>query len=154
MTTKVVLRSGKDRLRYAISFEMLLMVFLIPAGAIFFDKPMAEIGALGVALAVKAMLLNLIYNWVFDRIDAKAGRVSSQRSTLGRLLHAVGFELGLVLTSVPLYVWWLQITVLDAFLADLAVTTFIVGYTYVFTLAYDKAFPLLGRPKMSDAWVS
>lgn len=92
MTTKVVLRSGKDRLRYAISFEMLLMVFLIPAGAIFFDKPMAEIGALGVALAVKAMLLNLIYNWVFDRIDAKAGRVSSQRSTLGRLLHAVGFD--------------------------------------------------------------
>jgi uncharacterized membrane protein len=45
------MRSGKDRLRYTISFELILMLFLIPAGVIFFDKPAASIGVLGVALA-------------------------------------------------------------------------------------------------------
>ncbi|AKS46132.1 Uncharacterized membrane protein [Octadecabacter temperatus] len=142
MSAKVVLRSGKDRLRYAVSFEFLLMVILVPAGAIFFDKPITEIGVLGIILAVKAMILNLAYNRIFDHFDTKAGRVSSQRSQVGRILHAVGFELMLLISSIPLYAWWLQITLLDAFLTDIVVTTFIVGYTYFFTLGYDKAFPL------------
>lgn len=142
MSTEVVLRSGKDRLRYTVSFELLLMIFIIPAGTFFFDKPVAEIGVLGVALSVKAMVLNLVYNRLFDQFDAKAGRISSQRSHLGRILHAVGFELSMTITSLPLYVWWLQITVLEAFAADIVVTTFVVGYTYVFTLAYDKIYPL------------
>lgn len=146
MSNNVVQRSGKDRLRYAISFEVLLMMILVPAGAAFFDKPIAEIGVLGAALAGKAMLLNLAYNWVFDQFDARAERISSERSHLGRILHAMGFEITLTITSLPLYVWWLEIGVLDAFLADIFITSFVVGYTYVFTLAYDKAFPLRRLP--------
>jgi uncharacterized membrane protein len=144
------MRSGRDRLRYAVSFELLLMALLVPAGAVFFEKPITEVGVLGLVLAVKAMVLNLIYNWVFDRVDAKAGRVSSQRSTRGRILHAVGFELMLLTTSIPLYAWWLQITLLEAVLADLVVTTFIVGYTYAFTLAYDRFFPLPAAFQTAD----
>ena len=33
MSKTVALRSGKDRLRYSITFEVTLMAFLIPAGA-------------------------------------------------------------------------------------------------------------------------
>ena len=142
MSEKIVLRSGKDRLRYAISFELLLMVILVPAGAVFFDKPIAEIGALGVILAGKAMLLHLVYNWVFDKIDARAERVASERSHMGRIVHAVGFEVFLVSTSLPIYAWWLGIGLLEALVADVVVTSFVVAYTYLFTLAYDRLFPL------------
>lgn len=142
MSNKVVLRSGKDRLRYAISFELLLMAILVPVGAAFFDKPLAEIGLLGAVLAGKAMLLNLVYNWVFDKIDARAGRIASDRSHFGRILHAIGFETSLVLTSLPIYAWWLGIGLLEALMTDLVVTSFVVAYTYVFTLAYDRLFPL------------
>ncbi|MEP5761230.1 MAG: PACE efflux transporter [Litoreibacter sp.] len=142
MSTNVILRSTKDRLRYVVSFEILLLAILIPAGSLFFEKSVYEVGILGVMLAMKAMLLNLAYNRVFDQFDAKAGRISSQRSHLGRILHAIGFEVFLMVTSLPLYVWWLQVTVMEAILADGVVTTFIVGYTYAFTLAYDKSFPL------------
>lgn len=142
MSDKVTLRTGKDRLRYTISFELLLMAFLVPVGAAFFDKPVAEIGALGVVLAVKAMALNLIYNWAFDRIDARAGRVASQRSHVGRILHAIGFEVSLVITSLPIYAWWLGIGLLEALMTDIVVTSFVVAYTYFFTLAYDRLFPL------------
>ena len=143
MSNKVVKRTGKDRIRYAISFEVLLMVMLIPAGAAFFDKAMTDIGILGVILSVKALFLSLAYNWVFDHFDAKAGRVSSQRSTLGRVFHAVGFEVSLTVTSLPIYAWWLQIGILEALAADVVITSFVVFYTYVFTLAYDKTFPLI-----------
>lgn len=150
MTDQAILRTRRDRLRYTISFEVTLMAMLIPVGAAFFDTSVAEIGLLGVVLSLKAMVLNLVYNWVFDRIDARSGRISSERSHLGRILHAVGFEVSLTFTSLPIYMLWLKIGALEALAADIVVTTFVVGYTYVFTLAYDKAFPLV-RPQATEA---
>lgn len=145
MTDTAILRSGRDRLRYTITFELLLMTMLIPAGMAFFDKSVMDIGLLGAILSSKAMVLNLIYNWGFDRIDARSGRIASERSHKGRILHAIGFEASLTLTSLPIYMLWLKIGVVEALAADVVVTTFVVAYTYVFTLAYDKAFPIV-RP--------
>ena len=99
-------------------------------------------GRRGVVLSLKAVLIGLLYNWVFDRLDARMGRVSSDRSTLGRALHAIGFEFSLVTTSLPIYLWWLNLTLLEAVLMDAVITTFVVVYTYVFTLAYDRLFPV------------
>lgn len=142
MSNQVAFRTPKDRLRYAVAFEIILMMMLVPVGAWVFDKPITHIGSLGIVLSLKAMLLHFIYNWAFDRIDARAGRVSSQRSRIGRLVHAFGFEVSLTLTSLPIYVWWLQISILNALAADVVVTSFVVAYTYVFTLIYDRMYPL------------
>lgn len=143
MSQSPAMRTGADRLRYTATFEMTLMVLLVPAGAAFFDKGWADIGVLGLILSVKAMLINLVYNWVFDHVDARADRISSDRSTFGRVMHAVGFELSLLITSLPIYVWWLNLTLLEALLTDLVVTSFVVLYTYVFTLGYDRLFPVM-----------
>ncbi len=142
MSNNTTIRSGKDRLRYTLIFEGLLILVTVPAGALFYDKPLASIGLLGVILAVKAMVINLIYNWVFDRFDARRGRMSTERSHLGRLAHAFGFEATLLSTSLPLYTWWLGIGVFEALAVDLVVTSFVVVYTYGFTLMYDRVFPL------------
>ncbi|WP_133485662.1 PACE efflux transporter [Aliiroseovarius marinus] len=136
------MRTGRDRLRYTISFELLLMALLVPVGAIYFDKALHEIGALGLILSLKAMAINLVYNWVFDRVDARAGRISSDRSAIGRIMHATGFELTLLVTSLPIYMWWLQLGLIEAIATDLTVTTFVVFYTYLFTLGYDRLFPV------------
>lgn len=143
MSQSPAMRSGADRLRYTVTFEITLMVLLVPAGAAFFDKGWADIGVLGLILSLKAMLINLAYNWVFDHIDARANRISSDRSTVGRILHAVGFELSLLVTSLPIYMWWLNLSVLEAVLTDLVVTSFVVAYTYMFTLGYDHLFPVV-----------
>ena len=145
MSQSPAMRTGADRLRYTVVFEMTLLVLLVPAGAAFFDKGWADIGALGLILSTKAMLVNLIYNWVFDHVDARANRISSDRSTIGRIVHAVGFELSLVITSLPIYVWWLTLSVLEALMTDLVVTSFVVVYTYLFTLGYDRLFPVVPR---------
>lgn len=150
MADKAILRTGRDRLRYTISFEVFLMAMLIPAGAVFFDTSLADIGLLGGALALKAMALNLGYNWVFDRIEARSGRISSERSHIGRILHAIGFEASLIATSLPFYMLWLKINFLEALATNLVVTTFVVTYTYVFTLIYDRVFPLT-RPQAVNA---
>ena len=146
MSQTTVVRTGKDRLRYTIVFEATLMMALIPAGAAFFGKGLADIGLLGIFLSIKAMLVNLIYNWLFDHVDARANRISSDRSTLGRIVHAVGFESTLLITSLPIYMWWLNLTLLQAFVTDVVVTSFVVVYTYAFTLAYDRLYPVMRVP--------
>ncbi len=151
MSQPVALRSGRDRLRYTIAFEMILMSILVPVGSVLLDKDLGMIGLLGLALMVKAMLMGLAYNWVFDVIYARTGRVSSDRGVLARAVHAVGFELTLVATSLPIYVWWLDLTLLQALAADLVVTSFVVLYTFAFTLAYDRIFPVTPAPARAGA---
>lgn len=142
MSDAVILRSARDRLRYSLSFEITLMALLVPAGALFFDKALGEIGLLALVLSGKAMLWHLIYNWIFDRWEAGKGRIASNRNWRWRMVHAVGFEVTLMLTSLPIYMLWLGIGLLEALSLDIVVTSFVVVYTYVFTLGYDRMFPL------------
>lgn len=142
MKQNIVIRSGKDRLRYTGLFELTLMAILTPVIAVVLKKPMFDVGLLAVVLSLKAMFFNLAYNWLFDRYDARAGRIPSERSYVWRIVHALGFEVGLLFTSLPIVVWWLGLTIWQALLMDLAVTSFVVGYTFFFTLGYDRLFPV------------
>jgi len=142
MSHDIPLRSGRDRLRYTVSFELTLMALLVPAGVVFFEKGLGEIGLLGLVLSGKAMLVSLAWNWVFDHWDARRGRISSQRSRLGRLAHALGFEGCLMLSSLPIYMVWLGLELWQALATDATITSFVVAYTYVFTMAYDRTFPV------------
>ena len=142
MKTKVVLRSGADRLRYAILFEVLLIAMLAPIGALVLERQFQDIGLLAAVLSLKAMIINLIYNWLFDLWDLQTGRTPTNRSFFGRLAHAVGFECSLVLTSLPIVMWWLGLNFLQALTLDVAVTAIVVVYTLVFGWIYDRVFPV------------
>ena len=48
----------------------------------------------------------------------------------------------LVLILVPVMAWWLNITLLDAFLLDLGFLAFFFIYTVVFTWVFDRVFGL------------
>jgi len=139
---KITTRTSRDRLRYTCLFEFFIILILAPIGAIIFDRHLFDIGLLSLVLSLKAMVLNLIYNWLFDQWDVRAGRIPTQRSFVGRIGHAVGFEAGLMLTSLPIVMWWLGLTLLEAFLMDVVVTSLIVAYTFVFTWSYDLLYPV------------
>ncbi len=146
MNTTIAVRTGKDRLRYTCLFELFLVAMLAPIGAFVLQKEVMDFGLLTIVLSLKAMLFNLIYNWAFDKFDVRAGRVPTDRSFLRRILHALGFEIGLMFTSLPIVVWWLGLSILQAILIDLVITSFVVFYTFVFTWGYDRLFPVHQLP--------
>jgi uncharacterized membrane protein len=146
MNTTIAVRTGKDRLRYTCLFELFLVAMLAPIGAFFLQKEVLDFGLLTILLSLKAMLFNLLYNWAFDKLDVRAGRVPTDRSFLRRILHALGFEVGLVFTSLPIVIWWLGLSILQAILMDLVITSFVVFYTIVFTWGYDRLFPVSQIP--------
>ncbi|MCZ8258374.1 MAG: PACE efflux transporter, partial [Polaromonas sp.] len=60
------------------------------------------------------------------------------RRTLGaRAVHAVLFEIGLIIAVVPLAAWWLDIGLWEAFVLDIAIVLFFLPYTFGFNWAYD-----------------
>ena len=80
---------------------------------------------------------------MYDRVDVRRGRVPTERTATGRIIHAVGFETILVTTSLPIVMWWLGISWWQALLMDLGLMAVVVVYTFLFTVTYDRLFPVV-----------
>ena len=129
-------------MRYALIFELLLVAMVGVALSFIVDRSTADTSLLAAVLSGIALLMNLIYNYCFDRIDVYCGRIPTERTPFRRVVHAVGFESILILTSLPILMWWLDLSLWQALILDLGVMFVIVIYTFLFTLAYDKYFPI------------
>ena len=135
------MRSALDRLRHAISFEIIALILVIPAGAILFDVPLHDFGVVGIVSATLATLWNLGYNVLFDlALQRLTG--TTLKSRIVRVLHALAFEAGLLVVVLPFIAWYLGISLWDAFVLDIALAAFYIVYAYVFNLIYDTLFPL------------
>jgi uncharacterized membrane protein len=142
MATDIVMRTGLDRLRYAVLFEGILVVALSFTMVLMFDRSLLDMGALSVVLSLIALIINFIYNYAYDTVDVRHGRVPTERSRGGRIVHAVGFEFTLVLVNLPVIMWWMQWGWWQAVVFDVVAMAAVVVYTYFFTLAYDRVFPI------------
>lgn len=142
MANEIVIRSKWDRLRYTIIFEILLLGTITPMLTYFLDREFVEMGILSLILSLKAMLINFIFNYVYDRVDVAFGRIPTERSILGRVVHALSFELTLTATSLPIIMWWLGFTIWQALLMDISVMVSVVLMTFIYTWSYDKIFPV------------
>ena len=135
------MRSAFDRLRHAISFEVIALILVIPAGAILFEVPLHDFGVVGIVSATLATLWNLGYNVLFDlALQRLTG--TTLKSRIVRVLHALAFEAGLLVVLLPFIAWYLDISLWDAFVLDIALAAFYIIYAYVFNLIYDTLFPL------------
>lgn len=54
----------------------------------------------------------------------------------------MGFEAGFVAITLPLFAWWLEISLLDAFFLDIGLTLFFMFFTFFYSWAFDKIFGL------------
>jgi uncharacterized membrane protein len=135
------MRTFRDRLRHALSFEIIALVIITPLGAWAFGIPLGSIGFVAVVSATIATAWTYLYNLVFDHALLRfAGDV--RKSVPMRIVHALLFEAGLLLVLLPFIAWYLQVSLLDAFLMDLSFAVFYLGYTFVFNWLYDLVFPL------------
>lgn len=128
------------RVLQAVLYELFALAAVGPALAWLFDEPMGSTAALTVLMSTIALGWNFVFNGWFERWEAR--QAVKGRSLRRRVLHGLGFEGGLVVMLVPLMAWWLETTLLQAFIADLGVLAFFFVYAIVFTWAFDKVFGL------------
>ena len=144
------MRTARDRIFHAISFEIIGLALITPLGAWVFHMPMHDIGLLGIVGATIATLWNYVYNLGFDHTMRRM-RGSTRKTTPIRVLHAIMFEAGLLFVLLPLFAWYLGVSLWQAFLMDVSFALFYMGYAFVFNWMYDRLFPLPEWQKLEAA---
>lgn len=127
-------KSITERIFQAIGFELLAILICTPLLAWIMNKPMVDMGVVTIAMAALALAWNVIFNGYFDRV---LKRFAIAHNAWTRVVHALLFEGGLVALGVPLIAWWLDISLLEAFVLDIGVLLFFLPYTYVYHWVYD-----------------
>lgn len=135
------MRSTADRIRHAISFEVLALLIVTPMGAWLFDKPLHEIGVVTIVSASFATGWNYLYNLGFDHALRRL-RGTVRKTVPIRVLHAVIFEIGLLFVLMPFIAWYLSISLMEAFLIDVSFALFYLIYAFVFNWVYDVIYPV------------
>ncbi|KVT54460.1 PACE efflux transporter [Burkholderia ubonensis] len=133
------------KITQAILYEAIAIACISPAIAALFGEGLVYSGALSATMSAIALLWNMVYNTLFERWEAT--RVQRTRTLGRRIIHACGFEGGLIFILVPVVAWWLDISWFDAFLVDLGLFVFFFCYAFVFQWAFDRVFDVPAATK-------
>lgn len=130
----------KRKVIYITLYEVIAIAMSTTGLALLSGAEMGHASVAAVAASAIAVVWNLVFNTLFERWEARQAKRG--RSLLRRVAHAIGFEGGLVVTLVPLFAWWLDISLWQAFVLDLGLIVFFLVYTFVFNLLFDRVFGL------------
>lgn len=135
------MRTTADRIRHAVSFEIIGIIIATPLAAFAFHLHAGDSAIIIVASATIAMVWNYFYNLGFDHLMQRFTGGTAKTARI-RVVHAILFELGLLIIMLPLVALYLQISLWQALVMDVALALFYMGYAFVFNWAYDRVFPL------------
>ncbi|KWH44989.1 PACE efflux transporter [Burkholderia cepacia] len=138
------------RITQAVLYEAIAISCISPVIAALFKQGLVYSGALSATMSAIAMLWNMIFNALFERWEAS--RRQPARTLGRRILHATGFEGGLIFILVPVVSWWLDISWFDiswfdAFVVDIGLFAFFFCYAFAFQWAFDRVFDVPAATK-------
>lgn len=128
------------RILYAVSFEGVGLVLSTGFMMAATGAGVAAAGSLSVAAGLIALCWNYVFNWMFERWEAR--HAPRGRPFAIRLVHGVLFEGSLTLLMVPLLIWWLSTDLWTALGAEIGLLALWGLYTIAFTWAFDRIFGL------------
>ncbi|MFB1117512.1 multidrug/biocide efflux PACE transporter [Dickeya dadantii] len=127
-------KTFRERMAHAIGFEVMALLICAPIGAWVLGRSILQVGALSIMLSSVAMIWNVVYNSLFDRLWP-VSRV--RRGLWVRMGHALGFEGGFILIGLPLAAWMLNITLWQALMVEIGFFLFFLPYTMAYNWLYD-----------------
>jgi len=133
------------RVLQSLLYEGIAVLIIAPVLSVVFDESAVSTFALSVILSTVALVWTYIFNTMFEHWEVRQRQ--RERTFRRRVAHGIGVEGGMVVFLVPIIAVWLQITLLEAFLADVGMLVFFFFYTIVFTWGFDKVF---GLPKSAQ----
>lgn len=128
----------RRKIIYAVSFEPLGTLVATLGLMVMSDaKPLQSL-TLSVIGATIALCWSYLFNTVFEAWEAR--QPVKGRSALRRAVHALLFEGGLVLISVPIMAWGLGVGLVEAAAYEAGLIVLFIVYTYAFTWGFDRVF--------------
>jgi len=135
-----VLSPVARRVVQAILYEVIAVLAVGPLLSFVFDESAGSSFLLAFVMSTIALGWNYVFNTLFERWER--GRAIKGRSFKRRLMHGLGFEGGLVIMLVPLMALWMDVSLLQAGIAQAGIFAFFFVYSLVFTWSFDRIFGL------------
>lgn len=126
--------STNERILHSLLFEVIALSLLIPFGSFFSGIDTGSMTGLAVGLSLTAMCWNYVYNLIFDKYFG-ANRI--HRSLNLRIVHAIVFEFGLLVVTLPAIMWMLNMDFINALILDIGMIIFFVIFAIVYNWCYD-----------------
>ena len=134
------MQGTKRRVTYVFFYEIFSFFICAMVLAVLSNTSISHTGPLSILIAVIAVTINYFYNHVFEMWEKK--QISKKRTVMRRVVHAIGFQIVLVMILIPLIAWWMQISLIKAFLLDFSLMVLIPCYTFVYNYLFDHIFGL------------
>ena len=128
------------RIIHMLGFEVFGVIIFTPFAMLVLNESIFHIGVIAIAISLMAMVWNFIYNYIFDLIESSLNGHRSTRKISMRLLHALLFEVGLLIVTVPLVAYWLEMSLLNALLVDIGFVVFYLVYAFFYNYIFDKIY--------------
>ncbi|WP_333912069.1 PACE efflux transporter [Vibrio coralliirubri] len=125
-----------ERIFHAVLFEVFAVLLSIGMLMVATDHEVGSLSGTMIIVATIAMCWNFLFNWIFDQFYTGE---KENRSIKLRIYHVILFEIGLLVLTIPVIAYILEVGVWEAFVMDVGITIFITIYAFTFNLAYDKA---------------
>lgn len=130
----------KRRIVYVVLYEAIAIAVASLGLAWMADASLGSSGVLATLASAVAVVWNVVFNHAFEAWESR--QAVRGRSVARRVAHAIGFEGGLILFLVPLFAWWLNVSLWQALVMDLGLVVFFLCYTFVFNWVFDHVFGL------------
>lgn len=128
-------RTPYERVAHAVLYELVGIITSMPIIAFFSGKSFSESGLIALIVSITAMTWNYLFNLIFDQVKQKR---QFNHTPITRVVHGILFEVGLIGLTVPLIALFMGLSLLDAFLLELAMLLYFFPYTILFNWSYDK----------------
>lgn len=93
-----------------------------------------------ILVSTVATAWNYVWNTIFEALERRFG--ATGRGARSRALHAIGYEGGVLLVTIPLVALMLGVGFLEALAIEAGLLVFFLVFTLLYTWVFDRIFGL------------
>ena len=128
------------RIVYALGYETLSVLFTVVVMSGLLGHGGGQSTLTAVLLSTTATVWNYVWNTMFERLERRIG--ATGRGPAARALHAIGYEGGVLVFTIPLVAVMLGVGLLEAAMLEGGMLVFFLAFTAVYAWAFDRVFGL------------
>ncbi|MBL3698733.1 PACE efflux transporter [Leucobacter luti] len=128
------------RVTFVAGYEGLSVLFTVFVLSALLGHSGGESTLTAILVSTTATAWNYVWNTIFEALERRSG--ATGRGARARALHAIGYEGGVLLFTIPLVALMLHVSLLEALVIESGLLVFFLVFTLGYTWAFDRVFGL------------
>lgn len=128
------------RVVFVVGYEALSVLFTVVVLSALLGHGGGASTMTAILVSTVATAWNYVWNTLFEAAERRLG--ATGRGVRARAIHAIGYEGGVLLFTIPLVAVMLGVTFLEALAIEAGLLVFFLVFTVVYTWVFDRIFGL------------